>query len=261
MSALAGRRIVVTRARHQAERLAAALDAVGARPVFFPTIVVRPVDDPRAVDSAVQALAAYAWIVFTSANAVDLFWHRVRAAGLERLPPTLRVAAVGPATAEALAARGVAADAMPEIHSGAAVAGVMGALQGARVLLPRGDLARDDTADGLQRAGALVDGVTVYRTLPSAADAGVLRQLRDGVDAVTFTSPSTVRNFGALLGDEARRIVRTAVLATIGPTTSAAVRQIGWGEPLEAAIATTEGLVAALAAHFATAVAAAEPSA
>jgi uroporphyrinogen III methyltransferase/synthase len=252
MSALSGRRIVVTRARHQAGRLASALETAGAVPLFFPTITIRPVDDTRAVDAAVHRLADYAWIVFTSANAVATFWDRMRATNIASLPRTVRVAAVGPATAAELAIRGAAPNAQPTTHSGAAIAGAIGNLRDARVLLPCGDLARNETSDALRQAGAVVDEVVVYCTEQETPDADALGQLRDGVDALTFTSPSIVRGFAALLGgDIGHVLVGRVVLATIGPTTSAAVRDLGWPEPLEATVATVDGMVAALERHFA----------
>jgi uroporphyrinogen-III synthase len=252
VSAIAGRRIVVTRARHQAGRLASALEAGGAHPIFFPTITIRPVEDARAVDEAVHALADYSWVVFTSANAVAPFWDRMRANYVRELPRGLNVAAIGPATAGELAIRGVAMDAQPATHIGGAIAGAMGNLRDARVLLPCGQLARDETSDALRRAGAMVDEVVVYRTEQGRPDADALSQLRDGVDAVTFTSPSIVRSFATLLGSEAGQMMTgTVVLATIGPTTSTAVRDMGWPEPLEASVATVDGIVAALERHFA----------
>jgi uroporphyrinogen-III synthase len=252
MSALAGRRIVVTRARLQAGRMVSQLEARGARTIVFPTIAIRPARDPRALDAAVRSLEDYAWIVFTSANAVTAFWDRMRVMGRATLPATVRVASIGPATTAELAIHDVAVGAQPDrLFMGAAIARAMDGLRGARVLLPRAEHAREETVDALCRAGAVVDDVVAYHTETESPDAGALDAIRERVDAITFTSPSAVRGFATLLGPESGAIARVTTLATIGPTTSVAVREAGWPEPLESAVATVEGVVSALEAHFA----------
>lgn len=246
MSALAGRRVVVTRARHQAGRFVKALEARGACPILFPTIAIHAVEDQRAIDATLGRLAEFDWVVFTSANAVVELWRCIQAGGIPRLPAGLRVAAVGPGTAAALARVGVEVNTQPGTHTGAAIAATMGALTGAQVLLPQGDIAREETSLRLQGRGARVTEVIVYRTVTETPDAAALAQLRAGAHAITFTSPSTVRGFSAIVGDEAHTLAASSVLVTIGPTTSAAVRDEGWGEPLEARTATSDSLLEAL---------------
>lgn len=250
MSALAGRVVVVTRPREQARGLCDALEGRGARTVLFPTIAPRPLADPGRVDAVVGGLAAYAWIVFTSANAVRFFGERLDAAGAA-LPPGVRVAAVGPATARALAGRGLPVHAVPEEFRGGRVAEALGAVAGRHVLLPRADLGREETVEALRARGAVVHDLTVYHTAPAAPDPEGRRALDAGVDAVTFTSPSAARNFATLLGDRAIPLLHGTVVACIGPSTADAVRALGVAVQVQPDVYTVPSLVAALEAHFA----------
>jgi len=252
VNGLAGRTVAVTRAASQAAPLCEALAARGARVVAFPTIVTEPARDPEPVRRAVASLEAYAWIVFTSANAVRFFAEHLAARAGGRLPPGVHVAAVGSATAEALAEHRIRVDAIPEEFVGVRIAAALGDLAGRRVLLPRADLGRPETPDALRAAGALVDDVTVYHTVPAAADPAALAALAAGVDAVTFTSPSTFTNFAALLGRRADRLLAGAVVASIGPVTSAAIRAAGFPVHVEPAEHTMSALVDALETHFAS---------
>lgn len=250
MTALAGRCVVVTRARHQAASLAASLEARGARPVFFPTIAISAVRDRGQVDGAIQALPSFAWVVFTSANVVSHFWAAMQRANVAQLPPGVKVAAVGPATTAALAAIGIAVDAQPATYVGGAIAATMGAIQDLRVLVPKGDRARPETVLALRARGAAVSEVILYHTTHETPDPSALDRLRAGADAITFTSPSSVQGFSAILGPDARTVVSTTLLAVIGPTTASAIREMGWSEPLEAPAATSQSLVDCLEAHF-----------
>lgn len=249
--------MVVTRPRDGGERLAIALAGRGARPVLFPTIEIHPVADPTAVDMELHRLDSFDWLIFTSANAVTHTWARVQALGV-RLPAAIRVAAVGPATAGALDALGIQVSAVPTVYQGEALPAALGSLAGLRILLPRADIGREETARVLRDAGAKVVDRTVYNTVPAAPDETGLAELRAGVDAVTFTSPSTVRNFDALLGREAQTVLSRTVLACIGPTTADALRQCRFGTPLLAAQATADGLVDLLDGYFARIAAEAE---
>jgi uroporphyrinogen III methyltransferase/synthase len=253
VSALAGRTVVVTRARAQARAARAALEALGAQVLPFPTIALEPVADDAA-DRAVAGLGAYDWIAFTSANAVRFFWERLAAAGLASPQQQVRLAAVGEATAAALAERGARASAMPEVFLGTALADALGPLERRRVLLPRSDIGREETAAALRAAGAVVDEVVVYRTVPARPAPEAWRALEAGVDAVTFTSPSTVRGFLEAGGEAAARALRQAVIACIGPVTADAVRAAGAPVHVQPARHTAPALVDALEAHFASAV-------
>lgn len=267
MSALAGKRIVITRPRAQAGDLSEKLAALNAQPILFPTIEIAPMKDFTALDSAIGQLAAYHWVIFTSVNGVEAFWDRLIASGAGQLLE-LKTAAIGPATAQALERRGIHPAFLPNEYVGEAVAAGLEIVAGQRVLLPRADIAREALAVELARRGAVVDDVAAYRTLPAAPDPTGLTELRRGVDAVTFTSSSTVRNFVALLSGGERYVDTAAIrrmgrdgvpmpslgraaIACIGPITAQTAREAGLPVDVVAAEYTTGGLVAALAAYFA----------
>lgn len=253
---LAGKRILVTRPRAQAAELAERLAALGAEAVSAPAIRIVPPDDARPMDEARAAAASFAWIVFTSANAVDAFLGRpgdVAAAALAGV----RICAVGPATGARIARHGLAVDLQPADHRGEGVAAALRAgrdLRGARILLPRADLARPALPDALRAAGADVVEVTAYRTagIPDWPGGAVLEMLRRRLlDAVTFTSASAVRNAVESLGAaRAVELLRPAVVAAIGPVTAQAARRLGVETAVVPSTYTTEALAAALADHF-----------
>ncbi|MHB8966337.1 MAG: uroporphyrinogen-III synthase, partial [Coriobacteriia bacterium] len=199
----AGLTVVVTRARGQAGALVGLLEDAGAEVLAFPTIEITDPDDWTPADEAIRHLDVYSWLILTSTNAVERFFDRVYAAGKDaRHLAGLRVAAVGPATAEACVAKGVHPDFVPGEYVGEGVlAGLCarGVGEGTRVLLPRALEAREMLPEQLRERGAVVDVVPVYRTVPGMGDPEVLERLRAGsVDVVTFTSSSTVRNFARL---------------------------------------------------------------
>jgi uroporphyrinogen-III synthase len=251
MSGLEGRSVVITRSRGQATSFAHALAARGAIPILFPTIEIRPLDDCSELDDAVARLDQYSWIVFTSANTVSAVFDRLQTLGRANPPSTLRIAAVGPATGAELVERGAGIDAMPATFRGAAIADALGRLDNQRVLLPRADIGREETGDALRAAGAVVDEVIAYQTVIPESDRFGLTALRAGVDAVTFTSPSTVHNFVSLVGPDSSKLLARSVLACIGPVTAAAVTDLGLGQPLQAHHSTSEGLLEILESHFA----------
>jgi uroporphyrinogen III methyltransferase / synthase len=245
---LAGRRVLVTRPRDQAEALARALAARGARAVLFPTIEVRPVADLSRLDRAIDTLSTYDWITFPSPNAVDVVFDRLLARRVP-LPPRLRIAAVGPGTAQALEARGARVDFIPSEFLGQQLGRELTPVHGQRVLLPRAARGRDELAIELARRGARVDEVVVYDTLPASVDPQDLVELERGVDVATFTSPSTVENFFALLGARAVAVLGGASVACIGPVTASAARAFGLTVHLQPAEHSIPGLVAALDAE------------
>lgn len=251
---LAGRRIVVTRAREQAQDLARALEAHGATVILAPVIRIEPAADLEPLRSALARLATYRWIVFTSQNTVSIVLDQIPQSG-SGLGAT-SVAAVGTATADALARRGVTAAAVPEEFVGEALADAIAArdpaLSGARVLIPSAQDAREALADGLRRHGAKVESIAVYRTVTAATDLGpVAADLLAGrIDAVTFTSSSTVRAFVELAGRDAATSSRY-VAAAIGPVTATTARALGLKDVIVAEPHTADGLVAALSARLA----------
>jgi uroporphyrinogen-III synthase len=254
--ALEGRRIVITRAREQAGELARALEAHGAAVVLAPVIRIEPVAHLGPLRAALAGLSAYRWVVFTSQNAVQIVFDRLLAWGLgPRVFATTSVAAIGTATGDALTQRGAPPALVPDEFVGEALADALaarGGLAGSRVLIPSAQDARDALAAGLRAHGAVVEVVPVYRTVPAATDlSGLAVELREGrIDAVTFTSSSTVRAFVDLVGPAAATSGRFAT-AVIGPVTAGTARELGLRDVLEGAPHTVTGLVDALVRRFA----------
>ncbi len=253
---LAGRRIVVTRARAQADELTGALTALGAEVIAAPVIRIEPLPDLTPLRAALADLSRYSWIVFTSRNTVDVVCDRLAGWGVATAAIAARpVAAIGPATAAALAERGIAPALVPPKFVAESVLVALaerGSLQGARILLPRAEQARDALPDGLRALGAVVDVIPVYRTVAETTDGAELAtQLAAGrVDVVTFTSSSTVQHFVELVGREAAVGSRYAA-AVIGPVTAATARELGLPVAIEAVEYTAQGLVQAMVRHFA----------
>jgi uroporphyrinogen III methyltransferase / synthase len=237
---LLGRRVVVTRARRQASGLADRLRRAGAEVVLVPTIeIVAAGDGGAALAAAAARVREFDWVVLTSANAVEnlfAYLHDARALG------DTKVAAVGRATADALTARGVVTDLVPERAVGEAlVAALPQPRPGGRVLVPQGALARDTVAEGLAAAGWAVEVVEAYRTVPATPSADVLAAAAKG-DAIAFTSGSTVESYLDAAGSPAV----PPVVACIGPVTAATAAERGLGVTVVAGEATVDGLVAAL---------------
>lgn len=248
---LLGQRIVITRSRAQAQAFCALLEAEGAEVVAFPTIRVVPPADYGPVDQAILRLGEYSWVVFTSQNGVAAFVGRLHALGHDRRALRgIRVAAIGPGTEAALRTHGLGGALAPaEFRAEALVeAFAREGVRGARVLLPRAEVARSVLPDGLRRLGAIVDVVVVYRTeVEHEQDPDTRRHLLEGaVDAVTFTSPSTVRNFLELLGPDALRVLRGCLVVCIGPVTAATAGDSGIRVDLVADTYSIPGVVAAL---------------
>lgn len=250
---LAGKRIVITRPRHQAGEFGAALTRLGAEVVYLPVIEIAPPDDLEKLDAALQNLADFDWIVFTSANGVRVCLDRIDDLGRLPWPAGPRIAAIGPKTAEALQNRGIRVDFIPEEYIAEAIPPGLGPIAGLKFLLLRADIARPVLAEILETAGGRVDEVAAYRTLPARPDLLALEALRSGVDVLTFTSSSTVRNFLRLIaqaGLDPHHLPGAPVVACIGPITAATARELGLQVDLVAEEYTIEGLLAALAPGY-----------
>ncbi len=239
---LFGRSIVVTRAREQASELRSQLEALGAEVLELPSIAIEP------LPFEVPSFDGCGWVVFTSTNGVAAFFDRGLApAGRDaRALAGVRVAAIGPGTARELAERGVRADLVPERFVAEALLDAFPApsASGERVLLARAEQARDVLPEGLAERGYVVDVLAVYRTVKTDPDPTALARVRDGkVDALTFTSSSTVTNFCDLVGafSEAQPLV-----VSIGPVTSKTASELGLRVDAEATEHTIDGLVATL---------------
>jgi uroporphyrinogen III methyltransferase/synthase len=252
---LFGKRVLVTRTRKQASALAELLAAEGAIPVELPSIEVEPVTDDGALGAAIDALASgsYAWAVFTSANAVDVFFDALSARGRDaRALAGAKIAAIGPATAAALAGRGIVADAVPDEYVAERVVDALkpNVSSGDRILLPRAAEARPELPEGLRALGAEVDEVPLYRSVvPGEAPPDTLEALREGrIDVVTFTSSSTVRNLVSMLSGDTSAL-NGALIACIGPITARTAEELGLTVDVSAKEYTVPGLVAAIREH------------
>lgn len=246
---LAGRTVVVTRARAQAGDFIAALEEMGAEVVAVPLIRILPAADQGPLRDAARCAATFDWIVFTSANGVDRFFAALAEDGRDaRALAAARIAAIGPATAAELAKHAVVPDLIPGEHVGeaAAEALVAAGVAGKRILLPRAEVAGAVLPDALRARGADVVEAAAYRTLPDGEGAAELRRRLEAgeIDWVTFTSSSTARYFAELVGTEVGR----ARVASIGPVTSRMAREMGMRVDVEAAEYTIPGLLAALRA-------------
>jgi uroporphyrinogen III methyltransferase/synthase len=256
---LLGRRVVVTRPRAQAGELAAVLEDAGADVVLFPTIAIAPGPDPVALDRAVAAAGTYDWIVFTSVNGVRVFFERLAALARDvRELAGARIAAIGPETAAELERHLVRPALVPVEYRAEGLLAALdeAALRGRRVLLPRAAGAREILPDELRARGALVDEVIAYAAVPPPdldVD-GMRAALAAGeIDAITFTSSSTVRNFAALVGAatlaDLGRMARPLV-ACIGPITADTAREVGLRVDVMPERYTASALAVALVARF-----------
>jgi len=255
---LFGRRVLVTRAAEQAGVLSHALAEAGAEPIELPAIEIVPRIDKKALQQAFDRLDAseYDWLIFSSANGVDIFFAELRRAGKDaRAIGRARVCAIGPATAIALSRHGIHADLVPERYLAEGVVEALAerGIMGQRVLWPRARGARRALVAGLQRLGATVDEVPLYSaSVPKEIDAEAMARLRAGdVDIVTFASSSAVRNLLKMLGGDGTALEKP-LIACIGPVTASTARRAGLRVDVEAPEYTIEGLLAALRARFET---------
>jgi uroporphyrinogen III methyltransferase/synthase len=257
-SRLSGKRVLVTRAKEQASSTADALRERGAEPVLFPTIEIHPPSDPSSLVRALRRLPTgiYYWVVFTSVNGVEMTWHALKAMGGDaRAFGGCRLAAIGPATAKALQAHGMQADVVAREARGEGLAEAL--LEAATrwgpprptALLPRAAKARDVLPDTLRDAGWEVDVVVAYENRPPPLEKTeqLLRELEDRrIDAVVFTSSSTVDNLCDLLGPSAPERLAGVRVASIGPLTSETARERGLRVDVTATQSNVRGLVQAL---------------
>ncbi len=253
---LAGRHIAITRPREQAADLVERLEALGARVSLLPAIRIAPLEDYAPLDAAISRLSGYDWLIFTSVNGVRAFASRLAVTGHTWADRGLaRVAAIGPATARALEGEGVAVDLTPVEYIAEGILEGLGLVAGQRMLLARADIARRSLADGLRLRGADVEEVAAYRTVTQSVAADLIQRvlIQDHVDAITFTSSSTVRGLWQGLeaaGYDPHTVLHGAPLAAIGPITAATLRELGLEPALVAEEYTIPGLTTALVAFF-----------
>src|SRR5260221_7844068 len=227
---LFGKRVVVTRAREQASDLKRLLEESGANVIEFPTIEIAPPESFDSLDKVVNAVSDYQWLIFTSTNGVKAFFDRLQEAGKDaRALAGVNVAAVGETTAADLKARGISPDLVPDKFMSSALLPLLeGDQRGIRTAVIRAEDGREELIDELRTRGGEVDLAIAYRNRPVAGDPAQLA----GIDAVTFTSASTVDNFFTALGDASQ--LNGAKLVSIGPMTSDAIRKHGRTPDVEA---------------------------
>ncbi len=253
---LFGKTILVTRAREQASDLRKMLENLGARCVEFPTIAIVPPASWEALDTALESLDQYDWVVFTSVNGVKFFMERLWTSGRDvRALAGTRLAAIGPKTAESLEQRGLRLDVVPKEYRAESLLEALGekAVHGRRFLLPRAAQARDVLPQTLRRWGAHVDVVPAYETVPAAEGVDEVTAMleRGDIHVVTFTASSTVTFFVQALGNRhAAELLKKTTVACIGPITADTARSFGITPNVVAEEYTMDGLVRALASHI-----------
>ena len=242
------KQILITRPRAQANDFAEKLQVAGFEPIFFPVIEIRPIENNVALERALAKLECYDWMVFTSVNAVEVVFNSLAKGdqGIGDRRRGVRVAAIGPKTAEALQARGTIPDFVPEEYVAESILPGLGDLRGKWVLLPRAEIARKALPEAIAKAGGIPHEVSVYQTLPVQPDVAGLAALKSGVDIITLTSPSTVQNFVAIAqqnGLDPLHLPGNPLFACIGPITEQAAREEGLSNLVIAREYTTEGLI------------------
>ena len=256
---LRGVRVLVGRARHQAGALSAELRKLGAQVLEIPFIEIRKPRSFHPLDSALKNLDTYDWLILTSVNGVEAMAARLEKqqlsfADLKSLA-RIRIAAIGPATKKAIEQRGAKVDVVPkEYVAESVVRSLKAKVKGKRVLLVRAKVARDVIPRELRKAGAHVDVVEAYETVVPASSRVRLRSAFSNAGnrphVVTFTSSSTVKNFAALLDRRKHNVLAGALTASIGPVTSATLRDLGFSVDIAAKEFTIPGLVAAIVEAF-----------
>jgi uroporphyrinogen-III synthase len=246
---LAGKRILITRTRHQASELALQLEALGATPITIPTIEIAPPASFSAFDAALTCLRTYDWLLFTSANAVDAFHRRAQFLHLTQLPK--HIAVIGPATLRAANAIGLTVDLMPPQYIAESfVEALLPEAPGRSFLLLRAAAARDTLPEALTAAGATVTIAEAYRNQTPPDSIPALQSLfstpENYPDAITFTSASTATNLFALLEAANLSLPPNITLASIGPITSRTLRDLGHPPTAEAAEPTIPALIQSL---------------
>lgn len=243
---LQNQRIVVTRSAEQADSLCDKLEALGATAVRFPVIHFEPLPTLE-LDEALSQLDQYAWLLFTSGNAVRFTmtsskWQ-VASEKLRTTHDAPRIAVVGSATQTLLAENNIPVEFVPEQFTGEQLVLGLGHVTGQRILLPRAKIGRQEIVEMLRERGAVVDDIPLYDTVTAVPTPSALAELEKGIDVITFTSPSSVRNFLKIVKNKPDRSVRIAV---IGPSTAAEAEKFGLTVDIMPDEYTIDGLVKAI---------------
>jgi uroporphyrinogen-III synthase len=244
-------KVLITRPRSQANDFAEKLRASGFEPIFFPVIEIQPIENNVALEHALEKLNCHEWVVFTSVNAVDIVFNKysdiLLGDGLG-----VRFAAIGPKTAESLKAHGITPNFIPDEYIAEAILPGLGDLRGKVVLLPRAEIARKALPEAILKAGGIAHEIAVYKTIPAEPDVDGLAALKSGVDIITLTSSSTVRNFVAVAkqnGLDPLNLPRNPLFACIGPITEQAAREERLSNLMAAKEYTTDGLMAVISKY------------
>ena len=250
---LFGKRVLITRTRAQASKLAQRLESLGAIPVEVPTIEIQPLSDYSELDGELKQLSDYDWVQFSSGNAVDIVFDRLQVLNLDaRAFAGVRVACIGPATAARLRSHGITSDLVPESAVAESLLDAFASheMTNKSVLIPKADIGRDIVSAGLSASGATVKEVVAYLTVvPAGSDTLVLDAIEQGIDIAVFTSSSTVENLGKLLNGNMNGL-SDANIACIGPITAATASKMGLSVDIVATEHTIDGLVTAMEEHF-----------
>jgi uroporphyrinogen III methyltransferase/synthase len=243
--------LLVTRPAAQAAELVALLAERGIGAISVPTVAIAPAPPGGPLDDAIRSLDDAAWLVITSANGAAALVERLRALN-RSLPANLRLAAVGPATAEALRAGGLRVDHVPSRYRTVAITDGLGDVAGRRVVLARADAATRDLRDALLQRGALVEEVVAYRTVEGPAESRdrLRAVLAHPLHGVTFTSGSTVRGLHALLSPPDALRATALPAYCIGPVTARVASRAGFSVPVVAADHTVVALAEAIQDHL-----------
>jgi uroporphyrinogen III methyltransferase/synthase len=253
---LFGKRIVVTRSRDQASVFAEMLIDRGATTIEFPTIDVIPPASWNELDEAISGIETYAWIIFTSANAIRFFMDRLRSLNKDlRMLKGVNICVVGPKTAEALESYGLRPDLIPSEFKAEGVIAALGGtkVRGQRFLIPRAKVARELIPDKLREQGAIVTVATAYENIRPAADVKRVSKLFEEkkIAAVTFTSSSTVHNFVEILGQkEYKSLMEGVTVACIGPVTAKTAEEYGMKTDVMPKEYTIPALVDAMVGYY-----------
>jgi uroporphyrinogen-III synthase len=256
---LAGKRIVVTRAREQSQSLVNALRDAGAEPILLPLVAFAPADNFSELDACLKNSARFDWVFFTSQNALRAVQQRCAELEISLLNTfkEVKIAAVGPATAEALAACGLTVNFISRIHTGVALAEELSAnTRNKRVFLPRSDRANPDLIEVLNLHGWQVTPVVAYKTVSPDSDSSAAQEslLRGAADAILFFSPSAVHHLRDLIGPQRfRDLGHQSIFVAIGPVSENALKSEGADRILQAADSTVSAVVATLTEYFAKA--------
>ena len=239
------KRVLITRPRAQADVLAESLRLAGFEPVFFPVIEIQPIEGNVALERAVSKLGCYDWVVFTSVNAVDAVFENYSSA-FQQEGSALKFAVIGPKTAEALQTRGITPDFVPDEYIAESILPGLGDLRGKWVLLPRAEIARKTLPEAIFEAGGIPHEIAVYKTLPAQPDPDGLAALESGVDIITLTSSSAVRNLASIARQyelDPLSLPGNPLFVCIGPITEQTAREEGLVNLVTAEAYTTQGMI------------------